>query len=817
MDRSGHHRDWHERRDRDRHDHRGFDERRRRDRRSSDREHSSSTHSSGHPRAKLVRKHRRRASSRGSSSDSDSDSDGRPRPAKRRRRLVTNGTAHVLGTSRAASSVPRRAASGASRRDAKRDGSSSAGQRHARGRQCCKFCHTVIKATDRTHLVQHLGHCRLLPPGVQAALDAKAVREAAAGVRRYANAAWRHYRVTGSHEAVCHGCGCTVRGNNAHMSRHTAACPAANKPPRVDLGALFTTFDTPCAAHGRCTHQCRRCKKHVVARSSVKFLRRHLAKCPQVEDETRTLLDQEAVWNYRCSTGVYARPVFAKFEVTAYNKARCRSCTRTVKGDAEALERHTSAQCPGAPAAPDATMRVDQYFVDAADVESGRAQLGAQFSAGQDHVCCERDPSHRTCVAASVTVMGAMRAVPGAERAERQCRWCKAVLRVGALSDAVKHLRGCDSVPPGNRTALNKAALCDAKGGRPPYTMKVQSHYRIQGLLRFQCRKCRQVVAKVRRHRTTCKGAKPTASRSATQFIKLNPAAAAGGQRATHECAHCHARVVAADNTALKQHLSHCSELPTALRAELDAEARAEWVQGEGKYLTNATFAHFNVVGLLRGQCQYCDSVIIGAGGHLQRHLNLHDRDLRPRCLMHTTEHFERVNAGSGSKPVFECKYCHASLEILNPDTRVAMLREHLGDCQRLPKAVAARRDVQAKRSARLKRGAYGSNSVFKHFDVVGWRRSVCKACKDIVSGDVPTLLAHVCDTNRAVGGDNGNEGVADVKPEVAGVAAVAGPATPGAAFNSPPRAPRPRPRTIPLQLLPAPPPVVKVKQEFGA
>ena len=438
------------------------------------------------------------------------------------------------------------------------------------GAWVCRHCRVSVASASvhRDHMVE----CPRLPEQDLRALNESEVARAAALNGMYgSNPVYRHFDVTGCRVARCRACLKLVRGSSNALEIHKvvrcSGFPATWED--VDLACHFTAGPTDKR------WECRHC-----GASGTPSRKHHLASCSHLPAEARRALDASEVAKAAARAGVYGKHlVYRDFEVTGWQVARCRACSKTVRGGSHQLKRHKDKTCSGVPD-PWAKVDVQRHF--------NKAKSGGGW----------------------------------------ECRHCGECARTGRPM-LKNHLVRCRRLPEAELRALDESAVAKAAAGAGTYgSHPVYRHFDVVGWRVARCRVCLATVRgrsnNLERHKSgSCVGF-PVTWAEVDVLAHFRRSAGSG----EWECCHCGASAAGAPRC--KRHMAKCAQLPAADRRALDESEVAKAAAGVGTY-GNPVFRDFKVTGWRVAQCRSCLTTIQGDAFSLKRHKDRRCSGLAPK------------------------------------------------------------------------------------------------------------------------------------------------------------------------------------------
>ena len=306
-------------------------------------------------------------------------------------------------------------------------------------------------------------------------------------------------------------------------------------------------------------------------------------------------------------------------------------------------------------------------------------------------------------------------------------------------------MAACRSIPAAVRQALDNHAVAQAKRRCGPYANEAYKHFTVTGVLSATCSACgaevRGKVDKMKAHVRACQSGTHRPSPTYIQHFKI--LRDTDGKTAGRQCRFCDT-ILGRSTNHVKLHLSSCAKAPKEIRQAMDEEAVDRARRNVGAYGINPLYRKFDVIGFHIARCHACHVVVRGGADKLRIHLTrlcsgVQRSGKSPDC----TEHFVACRSeamGKKSAAAKQCRFCGAVLTA----TRHTFLRLHLGVCSEVPAHVSEPLDRWALECAKAKVGAYGRNPLYERFEIVGWLRARCKACRDYVRGNASQLRYHL-------------------------------------------------------------------------
>ena len=203
------------------------------------------------------------------------------------------------------------------------------------------------------------GYCKAIPKHVQAIMDKHAVQMAALKQGKYGkNGVFDQFDVIGWLRNVCRACNRVVRGGSSACVKHAKVClevmqhfqavptGGIDKPVRPPTPQDHKEGDaspdaTPPAPASPCVYRCNHCAAITrCSKRALSALRQHMGRCSKLPASARRVMDARAVQNWRKRASKYGKRVYEHFEVTGWQVAKCRTCSRTVLGSAARLASH---------------------------------------------------------------------------------------------------------------------------------------------------------------------------------------------------------------------------------------------------------------------------------------------------------------------------------------------------------------------------------------------------------------------------------------------------------------------------------------------
>ena len=170
--------------------------------------------------------------------------------------------------------------------------------------------------------------------------------------------------------------------------------------------------------------------------------------------------------------------------------------------------------------------------------------------------------------------------------------------------------------------------------------------------------------------------------------------------------------------------------------------SRASSSRARGRRATLRTRRRATAAARRRGQDTGVPSRTRRGGGALPARRNgggpgleLDTEDDAGEAIIQCRLHFaEALDAQGRSR----CNYCNATI-VCNTSS----FKQHLGSCREVPEHVQDSLHRAARAAAQRGDKPYGTNAVYRHFEVLGWRTSRCLRCDAVVKGGAGNLRSH--------------------------------------------------------------------------
>lgn len=339
----------------------------------------------------------------------------------------------------------------------------------------------------------------------------------------------------------------------------------------------------------------------------------------------------------------------------------------------------------------------------------------------------------------------------------RACRHCGKSIKAPHTPSLLRsHMAVCKHLPREVAQEMDEWAVMQAHARVGQYGANpVFQHFKVIGFARAQCTTCgAEVKGKSGRLKHHLARSHPSISAACGGGLGFDATTHFQSAPGGYVCRHCHTFTKATPNLTYTRHkhLATCLAVPLDVKRNLD-EWAVTWAKAACGAFSQPVYHGFEILGWQRARCTGCSTEVKGDVAALQSHADGCDAGaaLPAHPALSPDAFFEP--AAEHGDDAQRCRHCTKVIQA--PGAQLSYFRNHMAVCPALPADV--RRWLDEWAVARAKCGArpYGSNPLYKQFQVLGYMVARCNACRQVCRGHSAALKAHKlrCSMPRSIPG----------------------------------------------------------------